>query len=78
MRDGGVDASPFWSQISILKDCYLQNTNFLSLSNKESITLGAIVTVHVSGKQRKMKAVPVLIRLLHSFTHLVLDVALDK
>ena len=51
-----------------LRDCYLQNTNFLSLSDKESVNLRVAIAIHVSGTQVEIKAAPVLIRLFRLFT----------
>ena len=45
-----------------LRGCYLQYTNFLSLSDKESVMVSAIIPVHVSGKQGEVKAAPELKR----------------
>ena len=39
MGESGVDNSLFWSQVSILRDCYLQYTKFMSLSKKESVNV---------------------------------------
>ena len=47
---------------------YLQYTNFLSLNNKESVIVSAVIRVHASGKQEEIKAVPVLTRLIGSLT----------
>ena len=47
----------------LLRYCYLQNTIFLSLSDKELVILSVDVAVHGSVKQGEIKAAPVLIRL---------------
>ena len=53
-----------------LRDYYLQYTNFLRLSDKESITVTTVISVHTSEKQEEIKTVSVLSRLSCS---LVLD-----
>ena len=53
-----------------LREYYLQYTNFLRLSDKESITITTVISVHTSEKQEEIKTVSVLSRLSCS---LVLD-----
>ena len=53
-----------------LREYYLQYTNFLRLSDKESITVTTVISVHTSEKQEEIKTVSVLSRLSCS---LVLD-----
>ena len=47
---------------------YLQYTNFLSLNNKESVLVSAVIHVHASGKQEQIKAVSVPTRLIGPLT----------
>ena len=55
MGESGVDNSLFWSQVSILRDCYLQYTKFMSLSKKESVNVIGPIPVHAAGKQGENK-----------------------
>ena len=43
-------------------DYYLQYTNFLSLSNKESVIVSPVIIVHTLGKNGEIKIVSVLAR----------------
>ena len=54
---------PLLIKASILRDCNLQHTNFLILSNKDLVIESTVVPVHVLGKQEEIKAVSVLTRL---------------
>ena len=59
-----------WSVILVistfLEDFYLAYTNFLSLSDKKSVILSIAIDIHATGKQGKIKAVPVLTKLVRS------------
>ena len=50
-----------WFTIQItnifLKDCYLQCSNFLGLSDEESVIVCAVISVHALGKQGDIKIV---------------------
>ena len=46
-----------------LREYYLQYTNFLSLSDKETITVSTVISVHTLEKQEEIKTVSVLTRL---------------
>ena len=52
MREGGLDGLP-----------HLQYTNFLRLSDKESVIVSPAITVHTLRKKGEIKSVPVLPRL---------------
>ena len=52
--------------VIFIRGCYLQHNNFLSRSNKKLVIVSAVISVHASGKQRKIKATQVFIRLLRS------------
>ena len=54
---------------NFLRDCFLQYTKFLTLSDKESAIVSALIPVHASEKQGEIKVVPILIRLLARSTH---------
>ena len=45
---------------AFIRDYYLQYTNFLNLSNKESVVVSPVVTVHTLGKNGDIKTVSVL------------------
>ena len=68
MEECGVDDLPFLSHMSDLKDCYLQYTNFLSLSDKESAIAIIVFPIHASEKQGEIKAAPLVTRLLYSLS----------
>ena len=55
MREGRLDGLP-----------HLQYTNFLSLSNKESVIVSLVITVHTLKKKGEIKTVSVLTRLTNS------------
>ena len=38
-----------------IRDYYLQNTNFLNLSNKESVIVNPDNTIHTVGKKEEIK-----------------------
>ena len=46
-----------------LREYYLQYTNFLNLSDKETITVSTVISVHTLEKQEEIKTVSVLTRL---------------
>lgn len=50
-----------------LRKCYLQYTTFLSFSSKQSEILNAVI-VHASGKQIKIKSVPVFTKVISSLS----------
>ena len=50
----------------LLREYYLQYTNFLNLSNKELEVGSAVIPVHTSDKQEEIKSLSVLTRLLCS------------
>ena len=50
----------------LLREYYLQYTNFLNLSNKELEVVSAVIPVHTSDKQEEIKSLSVLTRLLCS------------
>ena len=50
------------ASINFIRDYYLQYTNFLSLSNKESATVSPVITVHTLRKNGGIKTVSVLTR----------------
>ena len=58
-----------------IRDYYLQYTNFLSLSNKESLIVSPAITIHTLMKKRKIKARSFLTR-LHSSLVLYWSLAL--
>ena len=45
-----------------IKDYFLQYTNFLSLSNKESVIVSPIITVHTLRKKGEIQTVSVVTR----------------
>ena len=45
--------------------CYFQYANFLSLNDKKSLIVGAVICVHTSRREGEIKAALVLKRLLH-------------
>ena len=49
-----------------IRDYNLQYTNFLSLSDKESVIVSRVITVHSLGKKGEIKTVSVSTRLLGS------------
>ena len=51
-----------------IRDCYLQYTNFVNLTNKEWVILIIVISVHALGKQG---AAPLLTRLLSLIGHLL-------
>ena len=51
---------------TFLENFYLAFTNFLSLSDKKSVVLSIAIDIHATGKQGKIKAVPVLTKLVRS------------
>ena len=57
-----------WFAILILcifpREYYLQQTNFLSLSNNESVTVSAVIHVHTSDNQEEIKTVSVLTKIV--------------
>ena len=55
MREGRLDGLP-----------HLQYTNFLRLSNKESVIVSLVITVHTLKKKGEIKTVSVLTRLTNS------------
>ena len=54
----------------LLREYYLQYTNFLNLSNKELEVISAVIPVHTSDKQEEIKSLSVLTRLLCSVVSL--------
>ena len=50
----------------LLREYYLQYTNFLNLSNKELEIVNAFIPVHTSDNQEEIKSLSVLTRLLCS------------
>ena len=50
----------------LLREYYLQYTNFLNLSNKELEIVNAVIPVHTSDNQEEIKSLSVLTRLLCS------------
>ena len=58
MDDGGVDGL-----------LHLEYTNFLSMGNKESIIVSAIIPVHVLRKQGEIKAAPFFTKPRHWLGH---------
>ena len=64
MGEGGVDGFALLIKVSILRDCYLQHTNFRILSDKDLVIENAVIPVHVLGKQGRVKALSVLTSLL--------------
>ena len=46
-----------------LREYYLQYTNFLSLSDKETIIVSIVISVHTLEKQQEIKTVSILTRL---------------
>ena len=57
-----------WFAILILcifpREYYLQQTNFLSLSNNESVIVSAVIHVHTSDNQEEIKTVSVLTKIV--------------
>lgn len=54
MEESGVDSLP-----------YLQYTNFLSLSDKESVIVRAVILIRASGKQGEVRAMSFLTKFPH-------------
>ena len=52
-----------WMVRIFIRDCYLQYTNFLSLSHKELVIVSPTFHVHTSRKTEETKTVSVLARL---------------
>ena len=50
---------------SFIRDCYLQYTNFLSLSDKELVIVSPVINVHTLRKKGEIKTMGFLTR-LHS------------
>ena len=66
MGESGVDGFALTIKVSILKDCYLQHTNFLILSDKDLVIESAVTTFHALEKHGEIKALSVLMSLLRS------------
>ena len=73
MGESGVDGFALLIKVSILRDCYLQHTNFMILSDKDLVIEDTVIPVHALGKQGQVKALSALTSLLNS---LGLDAAL--
>ena len=67
MGESRVDGFAPLIKVSILRDCYLQHTNFLILSDKDLVIENTVIPVYALGKQGKVKALSVLTSLLRSF-----------
>ena len=52
-----------WIASTFIRDCYLQYTNFLSLSNNESVIVNSVITVHTLRKKGEVKTVSAITRL---------------
>ena len=52
MGEVGVDGLPIWSQISFLIQCDLQCTNFLNISDKESVFMSAVMSMLWGSRER--------------------------
>ena len=55
MGEGGLDDLTFF-----IRHCYLQYTNFVSLSDKKSVIVSPVFAVHISRQKREVKTVSVL------------------
>ena len=49
-----------------IRDYYLQYTNFLSMSNKVSVIVSSIISVHTLTKKKEIQTVSVVTRLSSS------------